>query len=89
MRRIPAWEQTCAGPPGWTLGWPVGATAGLGVAVEDVGLVAEGAVVAGAGDCASPGGRAEVEPHPARPIKPATAASLAYRMNADKALTSN
>src|SRR5208282_5129029 len=61
----------------------------LGVTVEGAGLVAEGAVVAGAGECASPGERAEVEPHPTRPIKPATAASLAYRRNADKALTSN
>jgi hypothetical protein len=71
------------------LGLPVGATAGLGVAVEGAVLAAGGAVAAGAGDCASPGERAEVEPHPTRPIKPATAASLAYRMNADKALTSN
>jgi len=59
------------------------------VAAEGAGLAAEEAVVAGAGDCAAPGERAEVEPHPTRPIKPATAASLAYRMNADKALTPN
>jgi hypothetical protein len=30
-----------------------------------------------------------VDPHPTRPIKPATAANLAYRMNTDTALTSN
>jgi hypothetical protein len=40
-------------------------------------------------DCAAPGERAEVEPHPTRPVRPATAASLVYRVNADEALTSN
>jgi hypothetical protein len=73
--------------------WPqvrnrVGLSA-LQVAAQGAGLVVEGAVVAGAGDCAAPGEPAEVEPHPTRPTGLAAAASLAYRMNADIALTSS